>query len=776
MQLQRKYFRLLLTGVLLLFSSHVLLAQAPVLNEEFIGPLDSWANVKTRFGARGDGKTDDTRAIQKALDSLTDERFLVNTKPANAYSVVYIPRGTYRITQQLTLSKKVGIIIVGEDPENTILQYDGAENVTILYGNGASYFRISRLQFRTVKKKNITGIGIHWHKDLTSGNSYAPQSIEISECIFRDGIARGIAGGSFTDQQQDATNSEISIRNCHFYQCSEAGIAINGYNALNYWIWNCRFYQCGNGVQNRYGNSYVYRSYFKGSTKADVFNHHGYYSSVRGCYSDSSKYFYRDDGYSCNQFKRVFEGNVIKNVMDFPIEYSDFGFITLLNNYIYKNNTDQYPFAVNIVTRNNICLADEYKIFAVGNYYEYATPYRINKKLYSQHSYTTGDYGFGKQKSNLDEKKFIASILIPFVKKAERKVFKLKPGATTAEIQAVINEASSVAWKGKRPVVHLPWGKYTIDKTIVIPAGSDLQLVGDGFMRATILYSAPNWVGQYFFHIKGPSKVVMRDIQIGRETGKDDNVYGIMIDKTDQVKAHVFIDQVRMPMTTKAMQVNKLRYTYVQKTNSYYAYRDEIIGSTAHGSNTASGSVNLFGGQYGFFNVSGNAKYFVKDTWYEGSQKEGVPFRLQGKARVVIDCARLGIYEKDTNPILEMKNFQGSFLLMNSYVDNTVLIDRKNLTGKALMMNVFLHHQPVIRNQASTTGRFNMIGVGSFGEKKTVKDIGDKAGTLELMKSMTNYTSDKLPRYFTPMPDGVTNTWFTRISFGNVRVAYKLLP
>ena len=91
------------------------------------------------------------------------------------------------------------------------------------------------------------------------------------------------------------------------------------------------------------------------------------------------------------------------------------------------------------------------------------------------------------------------------------------------------------------------------------------------------------------------------------------------------------------------------------------------------------------------------------------------------------------------------------------------------------MMNVFLHHQPVIRNQAST-GRFNMIGIGSFGEKKTVKDIGDKAGTLELMKSMTNYTSDKLPRYYTPMPDGVTNAWFTRISFGNVRVAYKLLP
>jgi hypothetical protein len=354
-------------------------------------------------------------------------------------------------------------------------------------------------------------------------------------------------------------------------------------------------------------------------------------------------------------------------------------------------------------------------------------------------------------------------------------VFKVRSGATASEIQAVINEASSAAWKGKRPVVHLPWGKYVIDKTIVIPAGSDMQIIGDGFMRATVLRAAPNWLGQYFFHIKGPTKVVMRDMQIGWETGKGDNIYGILIDRTDQAKAHVFIDQMRAPFSTKAMQVNKLKNTYVQKTNSYYAYRDEIIGSTAHGSGTATGSVNLFGGQYGFFNVSGNAKYFVKDTWYEGSQKEGVPFRLTGKARVVIDCARLGIYEKDTNPILEMKNFQGSFLLMNSYVDNTVLIDRKNLTGRVLMMNVFMNHSPVIRNQAST-GRFGMIGVGSMEAKKTVKDIGNKAGTLELMKSMTNYTSDKLPRYYTPMPDGVTNAWFTRISFGNVRIAYKLLP
>ena len=39
-------------------------------DEEFVGPFASWSNVKTTFGAKGDGVTDDTAALQNALDSL----------------------------------------------------------------------------------------------------------------------------------------------------------------------------------------------------------------------------------------------------------------------------------------------------------------------------------------------------------------------------------------------------------------------------------------------------------------------------------------------------------------------------------------------------------------------------------------------------------------------------------------------------------------------------------------------------------------------------------
>ena len=92
-------------------------AQSPAFRDEFNGPFTSWANVKQKFGAVGDGKTDDTRALQSALDNLTDERFGINSKASGAYSVVYLPKGTYRITKPLMLTNKIGIIISGEDPE-----------------------------------------------------------------------------------------------------------------------------------------------------------------------------------------------------------------------------------------------------------------------------------------------------------------------------------------------------------------------------------------------------------------------------------------------------------------------------------------------------------------------------------------------------------------------------------------------------------------------------------------------------------------------------------
>src|SRR5687767_14163583 len=63
------------------------------------GATDGRANVRD-FGARGVGSTDDTGAIQRAIDSL------------RRGGVVYLPAGTYRITRTLRISVD-GVAIEG---------------------------------------------------------------------------------------------------------------------------------------------------------------------------------------------------------------------------------------------------------------------------------------------------------------------------------------------------------------------------------------------------------------------------------------------------------------------------------------------------------------------------------------------------------------------------------------------------------------------------------------------------------------------------------------
>src|SRR6266566_1201969 len=114
-------------------------ASAPIAahamgDEEFVGPFPSWANVKTKYGAAGDGVTDDTAAIQKALGALG---------PTNP--TLYFPAGTYRITQTLTLAGQIYVNIIGQDPANTTIIWAGSSGGTMLAITGVAYSRFNRL-------------------------------------------------------------------------------------------------------------------------------------------------------------------------------------------------------------------------------------------------------------------------------------------------------------------------------------------------------------------------------------------------------------------------------------------------------------------------------------------------------------------------------------------------------------------------------------------------------------------------------------------------------
>ena len=95
--------------------------------------LDDRTNV-FNFGAKGDGITDDTHAIQNAIDQLYLNSPSAVSTPSERV-VLEIPAGTYRLSNTLFVPSYANI--VGSGKHNTILLYNPIVVIsgTILYGN-----------------------------------------------------------------------------------------------------------------------------------------------------------------------------------------------------------------------------------------------------------------------------------------------------------------------------------------------------------------------------------------------------------------------------------------------------------------------------------------------------------------------------------------------------------------------------------------------------------------------------------------------------------------
>jgi hypothetical protein len=92
------------------FETAPLSAQPPPVESDIraLPPMDTWANIRT-LGARGDGATDDTDAIRKAIET---------------HEAIYFPSGQYRVTDSIVL--RPDTILIGLHPSVTrIFLQDG---------------------------------------------------------------------------------------------------------------------------------------------------------------------------------------------------------------------------------------------------------------------------------------------------------------------------------------------------------------------------------------------------------------------------------------------------------------------------------------------------------------------------------------------------------------------------------------------------------------------------------------------------------------------------
>lgn len=737
--------------------------------EEFNGPFHGWANIRQGFGAKGNGKDDDTKALQNAIDylSVPPKGFGMGN---GQYTVVYLPAGTYCISSTLQLKGKIGVSIIGEDPARTIIKWTGKDSGTVLWADGSAYFKIARLTWDAGGKKGLDAIGIHWKNKWNNylSQSFAALNIEVSDNWFIGGFRSGISGGTTPATGTGANDSEITIRRCIFRNCLLSGIEIRGFNALDYWIWDCRFLQCGEGVRCALGNYHIYRSFFSGSTVSDVHNDNGYYNSIRGCYSVNANDFSSDEGASSNPFKRVFQDNTVVNPHNVPIRHNHLGKLTLFGNTFTRSVDTTYKYSV----YNRSWFRGMYEALSLHNRYAYVQPINLDVEFHKIYSFAD------KVEKILpgDTTAFLRS-MDPTPPKADRRIFEVPSGADAAAIQKILD--SSAALEGQRPVVHFRMGVYYIDRTLKIPARSDMQLIGDGWLYSSMIQQKDliSFRKIPLLEVEGPSYITIRDIHFGNAAAKG-QFAGIVFKNVDQPQSEVHIDQLYSPAADTSLFVKDVNYLYLQKDNSFFTAGNYISGGRLVQEGKGTARVSCFGGQFVHLTVLDKARFLAKDCWWEGA--DHIPLDISGSGTVTVDGAMIAPYKADSTTTVNIGKFNGSISLMNMYLQGAVSVQPDNPDLSLLLWNIHFYFKmdpmDFLGKGTNYKGAFLGLNAQCFrANDPACRWIASIEDRLQNIKNINTFLDDQTaptregrPVLLKDLPAGVSNIYISRVSLGSM--------
>jgi Pectate lyase superfamily protein len=192
---------------------------------ERIGRIESRVYDARMLGAKGDGTTDDTSAIQAAIDAA-----------AVAGGTVYCPPGTY-ICSMLTMRSKVHV--VGAGYEATVIKLANGTNDALIRtdgflsllgsnsGAGVAQWSMERLTLDGNRTNNSAGDGLQVY-----GFGYTLRDLRIRE--FADGGIRS----EHSDDPGVPTPAydcmEAHVENVKVHDCGASGILWNGPHDSNF--------------------------------------------------------------------------------------------------------------------------------------------------------------------------------------------------------------------------------------------------------------------------------------------------------------------------------------------------------------------------------------------------------------------------------------------------------------------------------------------------------------------------------------------------------------
>lgn len=738
---------------------------ADVWDEEFVGPFSSWANVKTQYGAIGDGVTDDTAALQAAFNE-------VGTTGKS--SVLYLPAGTYRITNTLKIGNKLHVGIIGEDPATTILKWDGADLGIMMWIDGLAYSMFNRITWDGSSKAAIAVDQSKAANDpccFDTGNEYVDD-------VFKD-VKAGIRGGHY-----GFGFAETSVIRSHFIRNSEVGILTRNFNALDLFVWYSSFEDGKIGLGNNIdsylitpgdgkgaGNFFVFNSIFKNNSSADIYIGNTGVFSFRNNYSIGSHRFFVAGPIGSASAPITFQNNTIIDPKG-PADYTQSvmasynpGSQVFLDNVI-KGNVGTVPPVITVdEAYTDAKTADA---ISLGNTFTLDNPYFINGDLL-----TADDKVVTKDSLNP-----VVPTLPGTPPNRNRQVFEVPVGSGVTTIQNIINQASQL--NGQRPVVHIPAGNYNINQTIVVPGNNDLQIIGDG---GNTKLTWTGGAGGKVMQLLGPSRAILRDFYINAAGQAE----GIVVEDADQVGGRIFMEQANVSRADGTIGgiagffVDGIDHSLIELHDFLHSGADipqkvgvKVVGGPLSAlDQPTQGRVNIFAGASSnneiSYDLSNGGKLLVEDIWYETNL--GPKFvNLTGKGIFTFNGGNIATANSSsTQPAININNFDGKATFLTAGPPNLVVDGDGSKTKVLVAANTYSNPNispNFINNSANAqvaflNNRQATVGGGSVAVSDQVKNVNSNA---DFVKEMMAQVRTEKPQPLTTLPQGVTDLRVYRVS------------
>jgi len=727
-------------------------------DNEFHGPFAGWFDV-TKAGAKGDGKADDTEAIQKVIDEVSLDE---------AKAVVYLPKGTYRITKTLLLPSPAGMkkdsqgfankVLIGEDPANTTIVWDGPAQpytptlaaasprevpelvapVAMLHVGIAHSSTLSRLTLDG--KGKIAGLRVERFGAMYS--SYG----RVTDMRFVD-CTVGFWNSDLLKPESDM-DSEYSLLRLRFQRC-DIGAAIVPGNGYDYWLREALFDDCRIGVYSKSGDFRVANSVFRRSREADIIacGHRG--GGVRDCVSAGSRRFFVGAG------NMLFHRNLVLD----PVESDAFQVFRPWGMIFLDNQVRSRPGAAGPVIHefDPMRAADDKNdynkaMIAVGNRFTVADPIRFRSTKTFLH-----DNGPAKTDA------FSAKLELPTppAPRVERQIIEV---ADAAQLQGAIDQAAAAA-KAKpdsRPVVHLAAnpGKAGSPKTVEIPGGLRFSIEGDGASSRIASPGDGKEGKDPALRLAGPSKVELSDLFFLNFQERD-GAPMVEVAGVDQAGGRIWGDNLNMPV-----EVAGLGQTRVWLTEYMYGWVS-VMGPKAAGPSFTAVLSGAGSGNSIMASVRNGGRLLATDVWSEnGQEKEQKPWALAAGAgaqpgELVLESMYLHQSAGPDCPFIVSDNFAGRLSILG--VSNTGTAAARGDASKTSWLDL-RGESALMEGKPGKLGRFDIEGEQAAIDPKWLDE------QLAFLRSVRW----SAPR--APTPAGATDLRMHRLvnligSHGKIRIA-----